>query len=171
MYRTGLGYDIHRTALGRRLVLGGVEIAADFGLVGHSDADVVLHALCDALLGAAALGDIGELFPDSDPQHAEADSRGFVRETLARVRGAGYEVVNVDLMILAERPKLGERKLEMRAVIAELLGLTIRDVGVKAGTNERLGEIGRGEALACLASALLRHRSADPVTARASRQA
>lgn len=156
MFRTGLGYDIHRTVAGRRLVLGGVEIPSEFGLEGHSDADVALHALCDALLGAVGLGDIGELFPDTDARFAGADSREFVREVARRIREAGYEVVNADLMILAERPKLGELKAKMRTAIADVLGVSVAAVNVKAGTNERLGEIGRGEAIACFATAILR---------------
>src|SRR5262245_57674440 len=120
-FRTGIGYDVHRTAAGRELVLGGVHIAWDRGLVGHSDADVVLHALCDALLGAAGLGDIGELFPDSDPQHRGADSRVFVREVVRRLSERGFCPINVDVMILAEQPKLAPYKGAIRNVIADLL--------------------------------------------------
>lgn len=154
-WRTGIGYDLHRTAAGRALMLGGVRIDAPFGLLGYSDADVVLHALCDALLGAAGLGDIGELFPDTDPAFKDADSRRFVVEVLARVRAAGFTLSNADVIIHAQTPKLGPRKAEIRARLAELLGLPEGAVGVKATTNEGLDAIGRGEAIACWATVLL----------------
>jgi 2-C-methyl-D-erythritol 2,4-cyclodiphosphate synthase len=154
-YRTGIGYDLHRTAEGRPLVLGGVRIPCAFGLTGHSDADVVLHALCDALLGAAALGDIGELFPDTDPTYEGADSRRFVAEVLARIRAAGYSVCNVDVVIHAERPKLAKHKPDIKAALAGLLELPANAVSVKATSNEGLGPIGRGEALACWVMVLL----------------
>lgn len=155
VYRTGIGYDVHRTTNARPLVLGGVRVPCEFGLAGHSDADVVLHAIGDALLGAAGLGDIGELFPDSDPAHKDADSRRFLAEIVQRIRAAGYSVGNVDLIIHAERPRLGSHKPRIRAALAELLGLPPDAVGVKATTNEGLGAIGRGEAIACWASVLL----------------
>ena len=157
MHRTGIGYDIHRVVPNRPLVLGGVRIPCDFGLLGFSDADVVLHALCDALLGAAGLGDIGELFPDSDPANAGADSRRFVADVVQRVREAGYTVENIDLIIQAERPRLTPHKPALRASIAKLLGITADLVGVKAATHEGMDAIGRGEAIACLASVLLRN--------------
>lgn len=153
--RIGIGHDIHRTAAGRPLVLAGITIEHEVGLLGHSDADVVLHALCDALLGAAGLGDIGELFPDTDPQFAGADSATFVRAVAARVRDAGFRPVNVDVMIHAERPKLKPYKPQMRSTIAALLGISIDAVNVKAGTNEGLDAVGRGEAIACFAAVLL----------------
>lgn len=156
MYRIGYGYDLHRTAAGRRLVLGGVDVPGGPGLVGHSDADVVLHAICDALLGAAGLGDIGELFPDTDPAYRDADSRVFVREVLARVRAAGLAVVNVDCVIHAQAPRLSPHKPAIRAALAGLLEIEPQAVGVKATTNEKLDAIGRGEAIACSAVALLR---------------
>ncbi|MFQ5807724.1 MAG: 2-C-methyl-D-erythritol 2,4-cyclodiphosphate synthase, partial [Phycisphaerae bacterium] len=134
---------------------GGVPIPHECGLAGHSDADIVLHALCDALLGAAGLGDIGELFPDSDPAYKDADSRRFVAEVLARVRTAGYSVNNVDVIIHAERPKLADHKARIKASLAALLGLPADAVGVKATTSEGLDAIGRGEALACWATVLL----------------
>ena len=155
MHRTGIGYDLHRTARGRPLVLGGVRIPCDFGLTGHSDGDVVLHALCDALLGAAGLGDIGELFPDTDPAWKDADSQRFVAEVLRRVRWAGYVVRNVDIVIHAEQPKLAEHKPRIKALLAEMLGVTADAVGVKATTNEGLDAVGRGAAVACWASVLL----------------
>lgn len=153
--RVGIGYDLHRTAPGRRLVLGGVEIAHELGLLGHSDADAVLHAVCDALLGAAGLGDIGELFPDTDPQYADADSRVFLAEVLARVNRAGYAVSNVDVIIHAQRPRLTAHKPAIRASLASLLSLPEQAVNVKATTNEGLDAIGRGEAIACWAVAAL----------------
>jgi 2-C-methyl-D-erythritol 2,4-cyclodiphosphate synthase len=153
--RIGIGYDLHRTGPGRPLVLGGVRIASEFGLLGHSDADVVLHALCDALLGAAGLGDIGELFPDSDPSYTGADSRRFVAEVLARIRSAGWRVANVDVVIHAERPKLAPHRTAIRESVAALLDLPAAAVGIKATTNEGCGEIGRGEALGCWAAVLL----------------
>ena len=156
MYRTGIGYDLHRTAAGRPLVLGGVRIPCEFGLSGHSDADVVLHAVCDALLGAAGLGDIGELFPDTDPAHKDADSRVFVAEVLRRVSDAGYAIGNVDTVIHAERPKLAEYKPLIKASLAEMLAVGTDAVGVKATTNEGLDALGRGESIACWATVLLR---------------
>ncbi len=154
-FRTGIGYDLHRFAKGRALVLGGVPIEHDRGLLGHSDGDIVLHALCDALLGAAALGDIGELFPDTDPAHKNADSRRFVTRVLERIRSAGWRVGNVDLIIHAETPKLTPYKDRIRQTIADLLDIPISAVGLKATTNEGLDAIGRGEAMACWATALL----------------
>lgn len=155
MFRVGFGHDIHRTQTGRRLVLGGVEIPCEFGLAGHSDADVVLHALCDALLGAAGLGDIGELFPDSDGAYKDADSRIFVRDVLGRVRSAGFAPHNVDITIHAQRPRLAPYKAAMRTTLAELLALPPDAVNVKAGTNEGLDAIGRVEGIACSAVVLL----------------
>ncbi len=151
--RVGIGYDSHRTAEGRRLVLGGVEIPSAFGLVGHSDADVVLHAVTDALLGAAGLADIGELFPDDDPQYRDADSRELLGEALERVRAAGWAPVNVDVTIHAERPRLREHKAAICRSLAALLALPEDAVAVKAKTNEGMDAIGRGEAMACTAVA------------------
>ncbi len=156
MYRTGIGYDLHRTDPDRALILGGVRVESDLGLRGHSDADVVLHALCDALLGASGLGDIGELFPDSDPAFKDADSRVLMREVVRRVRAVGFELVNVDVVIVAERPRLKDAKPRIRASIVELLGLRPEAVGVQAKTNEGVDAVGRREAIACHAVALLR---------------
>jgi 2-C-methyl-D-erythritol 2,4-cyclodiphosphate synthase len=153
--RIGIGYDLHRLVAGRPLILGGVNIPHDRGLLGHSDADAVLHALCDALLGAAGQPDIGDLFPDTDPAWKGADSRQFVTEALSRIRAAGYRAANVDLIIHAQQPRLGPHKERIRASVAEILGLTPQSVGVKATTNEGLDAIGRGEALACWAAVLL----------------
>jgi len=155
MIRTGIGYDIHPFADGRRLVLGGVEIASERGLAGHSDADVVLHALADALLGAAALGDIGHLFPPSDPAIAGIDSRIILRAAATQVREAGYEISNVDLTVIAERPRIAPHIAAMQAVIAQELGIAATAVGIKATTNERLGAIGREEGIAALAIATI----------------
>jgi 2-C-methyl-D-erythritol 2,4-cyclodiphosphate synthase len=153
--RVGIGYDIHRFDAARALVLGGVTIAGAPGLAGHSDADVLLHAIVDALLGAAALGDIGTHFPDSDPQWANADSARLLELTLGLVREAGYAPANVDATVIAEAPRLAPHIAAMRARIAVLTGLPVDAVSVKAKTNEGLGEIGRGEAVAALAVASL----------------
>ncbi len=155
MYRSGIGYDIHRTIAGRPLVLGGVIVPSAVGLDGHSDADVVLHALCDALLGAACLGDIGELFPNNDPVYRGMDSRWFVQQVVARLRAAGFRPVNADVSVLAESPRLSPHKPAMRAAIGEMLGLSSDCISVKAGTNEGIDAIGRGEAIACMAVVLL----------------
>lgn len=153
--RVGTGYDIHRTGLGRRLVLGGVTIPWEMGLIGHSDADVVLHAICDALLGAAGLGDIGELFPDTDARYKDAASGRFLAEVRQRVEQAGFRLVNVDVTVLAEKPRLAAHKAAIRASIANLCGIAPDAVGIKAATNEGLDAIGRGEAIACQAVVLL----------------
>jgi len=155
-YRIGIGYDIHRLAPNRPLVLGGVRIDSELGLAGHSDADVVLHALCDALLGAAGLGDIGDLFPDTDPAYQGADSGQFVAEVLQRVTQAGFSTCNVDIIIHAERPRLGALKGRIRQSVADLLHLPPSAIGIKATTNEGLDAVGRGEAIACWVGALLR---------------
>ncbi len=153
MIRTGIGYDIHRFTSGRRLVLGGVEIASDRGLAGHSDADVVLHALADALLGAVALGDIGHLFPPSDPAIAGIDSRVILRAAATQIREAGYTIANVDITVIAERPKIAPHIAAMRSVISRALEIPATGVGIKATTNEQLGAIGREEGIAALAVA------------------
>jgi 2-C-methyl-D-erythritol 2,4-cyclodiphosphate synthase len=153
--RVGIGHDTHRLVEGRPLLLGGVRVEHPRGLAGHSDADIVLHALTDALLGAAGLGDIGDAYPDTDPAYKDADSRFFLRETLARLNRAGYRVVNVDAIVFAQEPKLGPVKGRIRASLAELLGLELDAVNVKAKTGERVGHIGRAEALACQVVALI----------------
>jgi 2-C-methyl-D-erythritol 2,4-cyclodiphosphate synthase len=153
--RSGIGYDIHRFEHGRRLVLGGVEFPGERGLAGHSDADVVLHAIIDALLGGAGLGDIGRHFPPDDPQWSGADSASLLARTCEMVRESGFEVVNVDATVIAERPRLAERLEEMRDRIAGIIGIDRLRVNVKATTNERVGDIGRGEAIAALAVASL----------------
>lgn len=155
MFRVGQGYDVHRLVEGRPLVLGGVVIPHDKGLLGHSDADALLHAITDALLGAAALGDIGRLFPDTDPQHAGADSRVLLREAVSRVRAAGWRVVNIDATLIAQQPRLAPHVDAMRARIAEDLGVGVDVVNVKGKTNEKLGYLGRCEAIEAQAVCLL----------------
>jgi 2-C-methyl-D-erythritol 2,4-cyclodiphosphate synthase len=154
--RIGLGYDVHRLSPGRRLVLAHVPIEFDCGPLGHSDGDVVLHAVIDALLGGAGLGDIGEMFPDTDPRFKDADSGGLLAKALAAVRKAGYAPVNVDVTIHAERPRLLPYKPPMRAELARLLGVEAACVNVKAKTGEGLAPIGTGEAIACTVVAGLR---------------
>jgi 2-C-methyl-D-erythritol 2,4-cyclodiphosphate synthase len=161
--RVGIGHDTHRLVEGRPLILGGVRVEHARGPAAHSDGDVVLHALTDALLGAAGLGDIGDAYPDSDPVYKDADSRLFLRETLARLNRAGYRVVNVDVIIFAQEPKLGPVKGRIRASLAELLGLPPDAVNVKAKTGERVGHIGRAEALACQAVVLIERLNDSPV--------
>jgi 2-C-methyl-D-erythritol 2,4-cyclodiphosphate synthase len=153
--RIGIGHDTHRLAEGRPLILGGVRVEHARGLAGHSDADVVLHAVTDALLGAAGLGDIGDAFPDTHPAYKDADSRLFLRDTLGRLNRAGWRVVNVDVTVFAQQPKLGPVKGRIRANLAELLGLPADAVNVKAKTGEGVGHIGRGEAIGCQAAALI----------------
>ncbi|MDR0735969.1 MAG: 2-C-methyl-D-erythritol 2,4-cyclodiphosphate synthase [Zoogloeaceae bacterium] len=154
-FRIGQGYDVHRLVLGRRLVLGGVEIPFDRGLQGHSDADALLHALIDALLGAAGLGDIGTHFPDSDPRHRDADSRALLRETLLRVRAAGWRPVNVDATLIAQRPRLAPHIPAMRAILAADLELPPVCINIKGKTNETLGYLGRNEAIEAQVAALI----------------
>ena len=153
--RSGLGYDYHRLVAGRPLVLGGVELASELGLHGHSDADVLTHAVIDALLGAAGLGDIGMHFPDSDERYRDADSIGLLRAAVALVRGAGFAIVNVDATVVMEEPKLGDARERMRERLAEALALDPADVNVKATSGEAIGFVGRREGVAALAIATL----------------
>lgn len=155
MFRIGHGYDVHRLVQGRKLILGGVEIPHTLGLLGHSDADVLLHAIADALLGAAAMGDIGCLFPDSDPQYAGADSRVLLRQVAQRVRESGYSIANVDATVLAQKPKLRPYIDAMRAQIAEALDIPASCVSVKATTEEGLGFSGAEEGIAAHAVCLI----------------
>ena len=154
--RIGHGYDVHRLVEDRRLILGGVEIPFEKGLLGHSDADVLLHAIADALLGAAALGDIGLHFPDSDPRFAGADSRVLLKEVCRLVRAAGFEIENIDATILCQAPKLRPYIDAMRRNIADTCDLPLDRVSVKATTEEGLGFTGRGEGIAAHAVTLLR---------------
>jgi 2-C-methyl-D-erythritol 2,4-cyclodiphosphate synthase len=153
--RIGQGFDVHRLVAGRRLVVGGVEIAHDKGLLGHSDADVLLHAICDALLGAAALGDIGRHFPDGDPRFEGIDSRELLRQVAKLVAGRGRRVVNVDATIIAEAPRMAPHVPRMVANIAADLGIAPDCVNVKATTTEKLGFTGRGEGIAAQAVCLV----------------
>jgi 2-C-methyl-D-erythritol 2,4-cyclodiphosphate synthase len=155
-FRVGQGYDIHRLVEGRQLVLGGVQIESDIGLEGFSDADVLLHALGDALLGAAALGDIGVHFPPGDEAWRDADSGDLLRRILEMIEAKGFQVVNCDLTLIGERPRLAPHREAISARIAALLDIGVDRVGLKATTNEQLGAIGRAEGLAALAVVLLR---------------
>ena len=149
--RTGIGIDSHRLEAGRRLLLGGIEIPFERGLAGHSDADVLVHAIVDALLGAAGMGDIGELYPDTDAAFEDADSMELLRDVVERVRGAGWAIDHVDATVMAEAPKLTPHKDAMRATLGAVLG----SVNLKATTGERMGFVGRGEGIAALAIATL----------------
>jgi 2C-methyl-D-erythritol 2,4-cyclodiphosphate synthase len=157
--RVGTGYDVHAYGPGSHVMLGGVRIPYDHGVVAHSDGDVALHALCDALLGAMALGDIGEHFPDSDPRWKNADSRRFLRHCGALVREHGWRFVNADLTLVVQTPRIGPYRTQMRQNMADDLGVRIDRINVKATTAEGLGALGRSEGLACQAIVLLAHGS------------
>ncbi|QHD50755.1 2-C-methyl-D-erythritol 2,4-cyclodiphosphate synthase [Vreelandella aquamarina] len=159
--RIGHGFDVHRFGPGDHLMIGGVKLPFDHGFVAHSDGDVLLHAISDALLGACALGDIGRHFPDTDPAWKGADSRGLLRHVVALVRSEGFEVVNLDATIMAQAPKMAPHIEAMRAAIAETLGVTLGQVNVKATTTERLGFTGRGEGIAAEAVVLLAAQEAS----------
>lgn len=154
-FRIGQGYDVHALVNDRKLILGGVQIPFEKGLLGHSDADALLHALTDALLGAAGLNDIGQLFPDTDPQYQGMDSRILLRAALQKVQAAGFQIGNVDATIICQRPKLAQFLPEMVRNIAADLAVTPSHVNLKAKTNESLGHLGRGEGIAVHAVALL----------------
>ena len=153
--QTGIGYDCHPFAFGRRLVLGGVELDAERGLAGHSDADVLTHAIIDALLGAAALGDIGQHFPDTDPRYAGADSMALLRTVVATVAEHGFTIEHVDSTVVMERPKLAPYRDAVRESLARALGLATSGVSVKATTGEGMGFVGRREGVAAMAVATL----------------
>ena len=153
--RIGQGYDVHALVEGRKLVIGGVEIPYGKGLAGHSDADVLLHAICDALLGAAALGDIGSHFPDSHPEYQDVDSRVLLRATAKKVAAAGFKIVNIDSTIVAQAPRMAPHVARMTGNIASDLDINPAAVSVKATTTENLGYIGRGEGIAAQAIALI----------------
>lgn len=153
MIHVGIGYDVHPLVAGRKLILGGVEIPHTLGLAGHSDADALLHALTDALLGALGEPDIGHYFPNTDPRWKGAASSVFLREAAAQIQARGGRIVNVDMSLIAERPKIAPHLQQMKERIAQVLGVTVRQVGVKATTNERLGFIGREEGIAAMAIA------------------
>ena len=153
--RIGQGFDVHALAAGRRLVIGGVDIPHAKGLAGHSDADVLLHAICDALLGAAAMGDIGMHFPDTDPKYSEVDSRELLRTVARKIADAGFRIINIDATIIAEAPRMAPHVPKMIGNIATDLGLKPAQVSIKATTTEGLGYAGRGEGIAAQAIALL----------------
>jgi len=157
-YRTGIGTDIHKLVSERPLLLGGVQVPFELGLLGHSDGDVVLHAVIDAVLGAAGLGDIGTLFPDTDPEWKDADSTELVMRVREQYKCSKWEVVNLDVIIHAEQPKLAAYKGQMKRQIAGLLETDFANVNIKAKTNEGLGAVGEGRAIACTAMVLLRRR-------------
>ena len=155
MFRIGHGYDIHRLVAGRPLVLGGVRFDTDYGLEGHSDADCATHALCDALLGAAGLPDIGHFFPNTDPAYRNIDSQILLRRVIGELKARGYAPVNADLSIIAERPKIYPRIQDMRAALSTSTGLPGDAIGIKATTNEGVGDLGRGLAIAAHAVVLI----------------
>ena len=154
-FRIGQGFDVHALVPGRKLMIGGVEIPFDRGLLGHSDGDVLLHAICDALLGAAGLGDIGRHFPDTDASLRGADSRGLMRSVVEQLRQQGFDIVNVDATIIAQAPRMAPHIPAMIASIAHTLGIPESQVNLKAKTTERLGFTGRGEGIAAQAVALI----------------
>ncbi|MEK6248210.1 MAG: 2-C-methyl-D-erythritol 2,4-cyclodiphosphate synthase [Planctomycetales bacterium] len=157
--RVGIGHDTHRLEPGNLLRLGGVEVPHDRQAVGHSDADVLLHAVIDAMLGAAALGDIGQLFPDTDQENRDRDSAGMLQEAYRRVRSAGFEVVNLDCIVFAERPKIAPHACSIRQRIADLLELAVENIGLKAKTGEAVGPIGNEQAISAQCVVLLEKRS------------
>jgi len=153
--RTGIGYDAHRFAPGRRMVLGGIEIPFDRGLDGHSDADVLIHAIADAILGAVALGDIGTHFPPGQPEWRDADSRDLLRRSNTLVRESGWRVFNIDATVIAEAPKVNPYASAMRRAISSCLGIPVSAISLKATTNEGMGFVGREEGIAAIATAML----------------
>lgn len=155
MYRIGIGYDVHKLVEGRKCIIGGVEIPHDKGLLGHSDADVLLHAIMDAMLGAVAIGDIGQLFPDSDDSFKNIDSKLLLGKVFLKLKEKGYKIVNVDSVVICEKPKLQEYIGQMKEIIAELLDTISTRISVKATTTEKLGFEGREEGIAAQAVVLL----------------
>jgi 2-C-methyl-D-erythritol 2,4-cyclodiphosphate synthase len=155
MIRIGHGFDVHQLVAGRKCIIGGVEIAHDKGLLGHSDADVLLHAICDALLGAAGLGDIGRHFPDTDAQYQDADSRVLLRQVIALLKNTGFSVGNIDATIIAQAPKMAPHIPQMAAYIASDCSVELNRINVKATTTEKLGFTGRGEGIAAEAVVLI----------------
>jgi 2-C-methyl-D-erythritol 2,4-cyclodiphosphate synthase len=154
-FRIGHGYDIHRLVAGRPMILGGVKFDTDYGLDGHSDADCLTHAICDAILGAAALPDIGHFFPDTDPAFKNINSQILLQRVCTEVMKLGFDLVNIDASVIAEKPKIYPRLADMKAALAKSTGLTAADIGLKATTNEGVDEIGRGLAIAAHAVVLL----------------
>jgi 2-C-methyl-D-erythritol 2,4-cyclodiphosphate synthase len=157
-FRVGIGTDIHKLVEGRKLMLGGVQVPFGMGLLGHSDGDAVLHAVCDAMLGAAGMGDIGMLFPDTDPQYKDADSKGFLLAVKEKLAEKKWDVINVDITIHAQQPRLEPVKGQMKRVVAGLLGIDFGAVNVKAKSNNGLGEIGEGTAIGATAVTLIRKK-------------
>ncbi len=155
MFKIGQGFDLHRIVTNRKLILGGIEIPAEFGLDGHSDADVLLHAIIDALIGAAALGDIGKLFPDTEQKYKNIDSKILLKDVYAQITEEGYQINNIDSTIILEKPKLRDYIDAMREVIANLLDLRLDQISIKAKTSEKIGIVGRGEAAIAEAIVLL----------------
>jgi 2-C-methyl-D-erythritol 2,4-cyclodiphosphate synthase len=157
-YKVGIGYDIHRLAEGRKLFLGGIEIPYIKGLLGHSDGDALIHALCDAILGALNRGDIGEHFPDTDPNYQGISSTELLLKVKSILDDAGFQIINIDTIIIAQEPKLSPFKLKIRQKLAEILDLELDKINIKAKTHEGLGELGRKEAIACWAIILIRRK-------------
>ena len=155
MTRVGFGFDVHQLVEGRELWLGGIRFEHSKGLLGHSDADVLIHAICDALLGAANMRDIGYHFPDTDPRYSGIDSKILLRETVRLIREAGYEVGNIDATVCAERPKLNPHIPEMQRCMADVMGIPAEDISIKATTSERLGSTGREEGISAYATVLI----------------
>ena len=153
--RVGIGYDIHRLVKGRPLILGGVPLVHEKGLLGHSDADVLIHAICDAILGAAGLGDIGMHFPDNDPQYKDISSLKLLSNTCRMVAAKGFRIVNLDTIVFAETPKLGSQRQDMQQMIAKTMNVPAEQVNVKATTTEGLGVIGKGEGIGAMCVALI----------------
>jgi 2-C-methyl-D-erythritol 2,4-cyclodiphosphate synthase len=170
-YRSGLGWDVHRLAAGRPLILGGVTVPSDFGLEGHSDADVLSHAITDAILGAAALGDIGMHFPDTDPRWKGSDSLVFLRHAKKLAEAVGYRLVNVDSTVIIERPKLKDYREAMRQCLAETLGLELDRVSVKFKTAEKVGPVGEGRSAEAQAMVTLQRLGSGPFHERVSETA
>ena len=155
MFRIGMGYDVHKLVEGRKLILGGIDIPHTVGLLGHSDADVLIHAICDALLGAANMRDIGHHFPDTDPRYAGVDSKILLRDTVRLIAGRGWQVGNVDATLCAQAPRLSPHIPAMQQCLARVMGVEADDVSIKATTTERLGFVGREEGMAAYAIALV----------------
>jgi 2-C-methyl-D-erythritol 2,4-cyclodiphosphate synthase len=153
--RIGIGYDIHRLVEGRSLILGGVSIDHEKGLLGHSDADVLIHAICDALLGAAGMGDIGSHFPDNDPGYKDISSLKLLSQTCRLLTDKGYRIVNLDATILAETPKLAPHRQKMRTILADTMNISTADINIKATTTEGLGVIGKGEGISAVCIAMI----------------
>lgn len=158
MLRIGLGYDSHRFAPGRKLKIGGIEIEYKYGLLGHSDGDVMLHAISDALLGAGGLGDIGIYFPDTDPKYEGIDSKDILSKVVEKINDSGYEVINIDCVLISEEPKFQPYYEKIKKSISHLLGIKESQINIKAKSNEKMGFIGRKEGIVCYAIALLKAR-------------